>query len=285
MASQSFNRMDTARRRQFITSSSSSTSGRSGISFWLPLVLTVGVATAGVAAWIWNERQDDETFTSSEDYTDEESRTEARTADTVTVDNSRPIRMEVEESVTTSSQTRMESRNVEDQTVYSRFSGAIARTPSPQQIFDGASKKVVAGFAAAGAAVGGVLTSIREEEKDEFVDHSRWSEEYAHRAGADPSTIPGAAIGTAAVVKELGAEVGSQVVGGATAPLPPRQEIRPQAPIKRRDPNKKRKSVAIVVSAETSGAIDAEPMSAGSFGEHIVSLPLTPLTTSRTHLY
>ena len=56
-----------------------------------------------------------------------------------------------------------ELREVEDASIMGRMSGALRRTPSPQQILDGASKKVVAGVSAAGAAVTGALSSIIEE--------------------------------------------------------------------------------------------------------------------------
>jgi hypothetical protein len=73
--------------------------------------------------------------------------------------------------------------------------GALRRTPSPQQIFDGASKRVVAGVTAAGAFVGGALTSIREDNKGEgdYEDHSRWSEEAqtrAHERSQQPAVAP-----------------------------------------------------------------------------------------------
>ncbi|KAI4853217.1 hypothetical protein E4T44_00978 [Aureobasidium sp. EXF-8845] len=45
-------RYDTARRRQ-------TRPGRSALGYWLPLVVTVTIATAGLAAWIWSERQHD----------------------------------------------------------------------------------------------------------------------------------------------------------------------------------------------------------------------------------
>lgn len=71
-----------------------------------------------------------------------------------------------------------------DHSMMGRMQGALRRTPSPQQIFDGASKRVVAGVTAAGAFVGGALTSIRENDKGEgdYEDHSRWSEEAQTRA-------------------------------------------------------------------------------------------------------
>jgi hypothetical protein len=50
--SNAMDRYDTARRRQ-------TRPGRSTLGYWLPLVVTVTIATAGLAAWIWSERQHD----------------------------------------------------------------------------------------------------------------------------------------------------------------------------------------------------------------------------------
>lgn len=30
------------------------------MGYWVPLALTVGIATIGIAAWIWSERSDDD---------------------------------------------------------------------------------------------------------------------------------------------------------------------------------------------------------------------------------
>ncbi|KAG9671676.1 hypothetical protein KCU99_g2971, partial [Aureobasidium melanogenum] len=46
-------RYDAARRRQ-------ARPGRSALGYWLPLVVTVTIATAGLAAWIWSERHQDD---------------------------------------------------------------------------------------------------------------------------------------------------------------------------------------------------------------------------------
>ena len=59
----------------------------------------------------------------------------------------------------------------------SRMTEVLRRTPSPQQILDEAGRRVTAGVAAAGAAMGSALSSIREEDKVHYEDHSRWSEE------------------------------------------------------------------------------------------------------------
>lgn len=104
--------------------------------------------------------------------------------------------------------------------------GALRRTPSPQQIFDGASKRVAAGMAAAGAFMGSALTSIREEDRGDFEDHSRWSEEVRSRA------TQGEAQAAAAVPTMSGA-------------LPPRSAVSAAPAL-----DKKKKTVAIVVSSE-----------------------------------
>ncbi|KAJ2895094.1 hypothetical protein MKZ38_006893 [Zalerion maritima] len=51
-----------------------------------------------------------------------------------------------------------------------RVSGALRRTPSPQQFMESA-------IAATGAAIQNTLTAIREEDKSAFADHETWSEE------------------------------------------------------------------------------------------------------------
>ena len=55
------------------------------------------------------------------------------------------------------------------------MSGALRRTPSPQQFLDSTGKTVAAGVAAAGAAMGKALASIREEDK--AYAENPWSEE------------------------------------------------------------------------------------------------------------
>ena len=75
----------------------------------------------------------------------------------------------------------------------SRVHGVLRRTPSPQQLFDTMSKKTVAGVAAAGAAAGAALASIREEDKDDFGDHNRWSEEAALRRQVEAQSSQSAA--------------------------------------------------------------------------------------------
>ncbi|KAJ5746962.1 uncharacterized protein N7511_008658 [Penicillium nucicola] len=149
----------------------SSTGGRTALGYWLPLALTAGIATVSIAAWIWSERNDDD---------DEDDQPH---------DGNGPY---PPPSVPGSTDA-LPSDGSYDHGMMARMQGALRRTPSPQQIFDGASKRVVAGVTAAGAFVGGALTSIREENKGDFEDHSRWSEEAqnrAHERSQQPAVAP-----------------------------------------------------------------------------------------------
>lgn len=145
---------------------------RSAFGYWIPLAVTVTAAAVGIAAWIWSERKENE---DNEDYdhVDSDRRNDGPPppsygGSSVGLGQS---------SYGPNPGTDPAYPPAEDQSMLARMSGAIRRTPSPQQIFDGASRRVVAGVTAAGAAVGGALSSIREEDKKDFEDHSRWSEE------------------------------------------------------------------------------------------------------------
>jgi hypothetical protein len=139
-----------------------SASRRTVFGYWVPLVLTVTIATAGVAAWVWSERQDSDEDDADLSYGE-------------TGPEPRPPQYKRERDETWSQSQGVETRG--EETFMARMSGALRRTPSPSQMLDMAGKRVVAGVAAAGAAVGGALQSIREERPDDFADHSRWSEE------------------------------------------------------------------------------------------------------------
>ena len=143
-------------------------SRRSALGYWVPLAVTVTIATAGLAAWVWSERKDDSSSSSDDDdLSYGEEREGLRNARQPQHENYEAAR--------------------DDEGLVARMSGAIRRTPSPQQLIDGASRRVVASVAAAGAMVGGALTSIREEGhgNDHFGDHSRWSEEAERKGKVD----------------------------------------------------------------------------------------------------
>ena len=200
---------------------------RSTFGYWVPLVFTVTVATAGLAAWVWSERRDDHDESSDDDtnlsYGEESDRKDSRnlTRD-ATGSALRPTRPD-------------------DDNLVARVQGVIRRTPSPQQVFDTVSKKTAAGWAAAGAA----LASIREEDKDDFGDHNRWSEEAAIRRNVEAqSSQSGPAVDAQA--RAFAASVRGGPSGG------------------------KRKTVVLVVSAES--LTDAHDDNDGSYrSENAVS--------------
>ena len=184
-----------------------SSNRRTTLGFWVPLVFTVTVATAGAVAWIWSARQEDEDSSDDADLSYGEDR-----------DGSYPP----------GARASREGGAHDDESIVSRVQGIIRRSPSPQQVLEKMSKTATAGVAAAGAAVGGVLASIREEDKDDFGDHSRWSEEAALRRNVEAQS----AQSTAAVDVQT----------------------RSFAESVRKGPQNytgKRKTVAIVVSAES----------------------------------
>jgi hypothetical protein len=124
--------------------------------------------------------------------------------------------------------------------------GAMRRTPSPQQVIDGATRSVAAGVAAAGAAVGsvGALFSIKEE--NAYTDHKTWSEEAeVRRPGAGPD-VPGRS-----VEKRSGNKTGSSAAPGTTS-------------------GNRRRTVAVVISADSEhhdGLSDED-----NFHEHAVRI-------------
>ncbi|KAL4788543.1 hypothetical protein BJX76DRAFT_314990 [Aspergillus varians] len=153
----------------------SSTGRRTVMGYWAPLALTAGIAVIGVAVWIWTERNEED---------DEDDRDYPRGGNQPASGPSGVSfpRGEFEGSEhARATGAYIHGDPQDDASVMARMQGALRRTPSPQQIFDGASKKVAAGVAAAGAFVGGALTSIREENRGDFEDHSRWSEEVESR--------------------------------------------------------------------------------------------------------
>lgn len=235
---------------------------RTAWGYWIPLAVTVTVATAGLVAWIWKERseeEDDNLPPGSEGppgYENAPPPPSGYFPPQQSYPNAPPPGFQggpgqpPYEPGLQGQPPYMPGLGgppAEDESIVARMSGALRRTPSPQQIFDGARKNVVAGVAAAGAAVGGALSSITEEDKVGYEDHSRWSEEAdsqtggsAGRNGPELRDVESSSSVTARQAAYSGAKVGG-----------------------------KRKTVAIVVSAETDYEHRED---AGYHQEHAVSL-------------
>lgn len=212
-----------------------SSNRRTAWGYWIPLAVTVTVATAGLAAWIWNERKEDD-----EDDYPPGPRPPGYDDAPFTPSNYGPPPSGFPNAPPPGSVPSgqppyaggPESREMEEESIVARMSGALRRTPSPQQIIDGASRRVVAGVAAAGAVVGGALSSIQEEDKKDFEDHSRWSEEADSQNGSRSRKGPDLRDAESPATTR-------QIQAGTTA-------------------SRQRKTVAIVVSAETSYDNDDE---------------------------
>lgn len=174
---------------------------------YLPLAITVTIAAGGLAAWIWKERQDHSEDEYGHDRPPPGSSEPPGYGPGPSSSGYGPIppdefhdrpppgfsapptgQAQYRDAPGQSSQIGLaDDRTVEEESIVSKMSGALRRTPSPQQIFDGASKRVVAGVAAAGAVVGGALSSITEEDKRDYEDHRSWSEEADSQNGGNPS--------------------------------------------------------------------------------------------------
>ncbi|TVY55126.1 hypothetical protein LSUE1_G009375, partial [Lachnellula suecica] len=204
-----------------------SSSRRGTFSYWLPLALTVTVATVGIAAWIWSERGEDDEDDVPPGPNPYDRPNYGRNPDG-SVRTGPPSYADVRPGEVAYG-TVGQSRPEESQSYMARMSGALRRTPSPQQVFDGVSRSVVGGVAAAGAVVGSALSSIREEDRNAYKDHRTWSEEAESRLpGVSPAPGPGPV------------DLRSTSVPGV-------------APAQRAPTgNGKRKTVAIVVSADGS---------------------------------
>ncbi|KAI1004902.1 hypothetical protein K3495_g3309 [Podosphaera aphanis] len=183
-------------------------------SRWLPLAITVTAAALGVAVWVWSELDDDES--PPEEPTDN-----TYYPPQYEEDSHKDIGSGVGAYETAPPQpTQQESLSY-----MTRMSDVLRRTPSPQQIFDGASRSIVGGITAAGAVVGTALGSIIEEDRNAYKDHLTWSEEADARSANTDSNFP------------------PQTIQKRTESIP----VTLGAPGR----NQKRKTIAIVLSADS----------------------------------
>ncbi|KAM0559343.1 hypothetical protein ACHAPJ_004366 [Fusarium lateritium] len=214
----------------------SSRSRRGVWTHWVPLAVTLTVATVGVAAWVWSQRKDEDD--EDEHYSGLDYNAQARGDDNHPY-NSRDVGSRDIGGPEKPPRPEDQSHGIAlaDEEAAgggwgSRMSGALRRTPSPQQFFDSTGKTVAAGVAAASAAMGKALASIREEDKSPYDESNPWQEE----ADAKYERAP--------------VDTSSPLIGGS----------------------RRRKTVAIVVSAETGAA----PEEGDTFHEHASILSHIP---------
>ena len=260
------------RRRTAASGGYSASSNRSTFGYWVPLVLTVGAAAVGVAAWIWSERREDEEDSDQEQYTGGIPPPGYASMSGAMPPGPGPTGMQSGpqgpnmpgppqqggfrgdyQGPPLADQQGMPQQGWESGDMYgaSRSTGVhqeqdsglvakmssalgMGRSSTPNQTLNWASQQVAAGFAAAGAMMGGALSSARDGDQGEYRDHERWSEEAEHRDSERDVKRGIRRQGTA-----------DEYFSGAVD-IPPRATSYKQ----------KRKNVAIVVSAvDEQGAI------------------------------
>lgn len=203
--------------------------GHSVLGYWVPLVTIGTIAVGGLAAWIWSERSehDDDEYPNdkpprpqtgvgapyphqgSQPYPGpSQQQQQSEQPGFVPLQETGPPPPVGADGPaggswaaggaattyyeTSSTQSRGQLENSQQQgTFFGRVQGAMRRTPSPQQFFDNASRQVMGGMAAAGAALSSIIESPdsrdhsqdgrRRDERDGFSDHERWSEEAEER--------------------------------------------------------------------------------------------------------
>lgn len=154
----------------------------------MPLAITLTVATAGLAAWVWSQRKE-----SAEDHAEPEPDLDYENADygenpaygssaesrRMAPPSEQPIQRDRNYAVGASEMTEGTPAGWG-----TRMTSAF--TSQPQNFLDSTGKTVAAGVAAAGAAVGKALASIREEDKPEPETHP-WPEEREMRREKGPA--------------------------------------------------------------------------------------------------
>ncbi|KAK8094763.1 hypothetical protein PG997_001448 [Apiospora hydei] len=221
---------------------------------WVPLVLTVAVATAGVAVWAWSQRSnDDEEEEQAAPDLDYEN---ADYGDNPAYGASGPTNYGTTADPSSARAAGSTTYGVTDAREEANLnagwgmSGALRRSPSPQQFLANAGKTLAAGAGAVGAAMGSALAAIREEDRTAYADHETWSQEAeARRDTPNPPQAP--------------VQAPAQAPTQAPSPAPPRET------------SKRRKTVAVVVSADTN----MDDFDEDGFHEHASVLSHIPRNT------
>jgi len=217
--------------------SSDSRSRRGVWTHWVPLVATVTIASVGIAAWAWSQRNEDEEESDNSAHVEEYNYNTADYGDNPAYGATREksaggARAGPRDSNHSYGVTEAHAESAAVATGWgAQMSGALRRTPSPQQFLSNAGRTVAAGMAGVGAAVGSALASIREDDKNAYADHETWSEEVENQKTKSPPSS--------------------------------------------KDPSKRRKTVAIVVSADAN----LDDLDMDAFHEHASVLSHIPRNT------
>ncbi|CAD0105866.1 unnamed protein product [Aureobasidium uvarum] len=149
-------RYDAARRRQVRP-------GRSALGYWLPLVVTVTIATAGLAAWIWSERQQGDDDDDNDNHEDDKYDHPLDYPEDIPHAHDQP-------------------HGSQDQGFLARMTG---RTPSPQQFFDSAGQRL---RSAVGLSGPNATDGQQETADPAFSDNEHWNEEAETKRSQRPAS-------------------------------------------------------------------------------------------------
>lgn len=188
---------------------------RQGVwTHWVPLAITVTVATVGIAAWALSQRQEHR-----DDHEDDpEPHLDYENADygdnppygATTRDGRRPRPRPDDSQQQQQPGTEPYDAETSGATWGARMSGALRRTPSPQQFFDSTGRTITAGVAAAGAVMGKALASIREDERYP-TESNPWSEEAdARKNRSAGAAAPGGKRRTVVIVLSADAQIDAE---------------------------------------------------------------------------
>ncbi|KAK7921363.1 hypothetical protein PG985_009385 [Apiospora marii] len=243
---------------------------------WVPLAVTVAVATAGVAVWAWSQRSTEEEEEEqaapdldyeNADYGDNPAYGASGSTNYGTTGEPSTARAA---GSTTYGVT--EAREEANLNAGWGMSGALRRSPSPQQFLANAGKTLAAGAGAVGAAMGSALAAIREEDKTAYADHETWSQEAEARRDnpnlPNPTNLP-----------QAPSRQASRNTNRDTSRDTNRESVKETG----KETGKRRRTVAVVVSADTN----MDDFDEDGFHEHASILSHIPHNTdfSRVKLF
>ncbi|KAK3990534.1 hypothetical protein QBC44DRAFT_64945 [Cladorrhinum sp. PSN332] len=256
-------------------------SRRRGVwSHWVPLIATVTVATVGAAAWVWSQRK------SNEEAEDADLAFSHPDLDYEHADHGDNPAYGTSDGPNQPSYgaTQNRSGDANYETASSPWA-ALRRSPSPQQFLDSARRTVAAGVTAAGAAVGSALAAIREEDKTATIASSSQAQPQRPSPPQSPPQPQRQPKSQSKQKSQSRSKSQPQHQSRSQSQPQSQSQSQPQSQsqAQSKDANKRRKKVAIVISADNH----LDDVDADGFHEHASILSHIPRKTdfSNVKLY
>lgn len=238
---------------------------------WVPLAVTVAVATAGVAVWAWSQRsteEEEEQAAPDLDYENADYGDNPAYGASGSTNYGTAGDLSTARAAGSTTYGVTEAREEANLNAGWGMSGALRRSPSPQQFLANAGKTLAAGAGAVGAAMGSALAAIREEDKTAYADHETWSQEAEARR--DNPNLPN--------LPQAPSRQASRNTNRDTSRDTNRESIRESIKETGKETGKRRKTVAVVVSADTN----MDDFDEDGFHEHAVGCRLPQTITKQS---